>query len=532
MNPTEGSVDTRGAQARETVASCAALAPRHASHGARPLGLRASSTGQREPAPASTPTPTPGVEDGSFAAGSHPELNANERAQMREIEAELIEGEADVSTWKARRAELMCRAAQIAADASSRGERNSRSLEMPYRSISAQLATGLRISDRTVERELNEAPRLVHEFPATHASLRAARISAAHADAIARAGANLPDAQARADYEAEIVPIAERETPGRTRHLAGVVAARVDGRTFAERHATAAAGRGVRIVDLTDGMSELIATVPTVFAHAVRDRLIEMAHSVIDARGPRRARRTAGAGAGFGRAARARTDVAGDDEGQAEDVRTVNEVCADAFLELCLAGTPTAHSGTTALGEIKGRVQITVSMLTLMGRNDHPATLAGAGPIDAATARLIAGATPGWDRVLVHPVTGAVLAVDRYTPNADLKRALRVRDQHCRFPGCRLPVHRTDLDHTVDYALGGETRADNLAHLCRRHHTMKHASAWTVVQKPGGVLEWTSPTGKVHTDLPVSTVMFKPEADWNDWLASANTTSADAPPPF
>ena len=78
---------------------------------------------------------------------------------------------------------------------------------------------------------------------------------------------------------------------------------------------------------------------------------------------------------------------------------------------------------------------------------------------------------------MTHPVTGAVLAVDRYRPTKDLERALRVRDEHCRFPGCRQPFWRCDVDHSHDAARGGETSERNLAHLCRRHHTLKHATS-------------------------------------------------------
>jgi len=78
--------------------------------------------------------------------------------------------------------------------------------------------------------------------------------------------------------------------------------------------------------------------------------------------------------------------------------------------------------------------------------------------------------------------TGGVLAVDRYRPGKDLKRFLHARDEHCRFPGCRMPVWRCDIDHTVDAALGGATCECNLEDLCQGHHTLKHASECQVVQ--------------------------------------------------
>src|SRR5690606_20508572 len=123
-------------------------------------------------------------------------------------------------------------------------------------------------------------------------------------------------------------------------------------------------------------------------------------------------------------------------------------------------------------------------------------------PIDAVTARMLAGAASGWNRVLTHPITGGLLAVDRYRPGAHLKRHLRVRDQRCRFPGCGMPARRDDLDHTLDAAFGGPTADDNLAALCRRHHVLKHQTPWHVNQLGDGLLEWTSPTGHAYIDEP------------------------------
>lgn len=153
-------------------------------------------------------------------------------------------------------------------------------------------------------------------------------------------------------------------------------------------------------------------------------------------------------------------------------------------------------------------------MLTLLGRGDAPATLVGVGPMEPAAARELAGAASGWDRILTDPITHSVLAVDRYTPSESLRRTLRARDEHCRFPGCRQPLSRSDIDHTIDYARGGKTRANNLAHLCRGHHMLKHESAWRVRHLPGGILEWISPTGRAFPDVPASSVRFMPEEDW------------------
>ncbi|WP_091500998.1 HNH endonuclease signature motif containing protein [Microbacterium sp. cf332] len=90
-----------------------------------------------------------------------------------------------------------------------------------------------------------------------------------------------------------------------------------------------------------------------------------------------------------------------------------------------------------------------------------------------------------------------------------MAKLLKARDQHCRFPGCRLAAIRCEIDHTRDYALGGHTHLANLAHLCQRHHSMKQFTSWQVRQLGGGVLEWTSPGGRMYReDVPIPAACF------------------------
>jgi len=106
-----------------------------------------------------------------------------------------------------------------------------------------------------------------------------------------------------------------------------------------------------------------------------------------------------------------------------------------------------------------------------------------------------------------------VTVVDRYTPTRGMKRFLRARDQRCRFPGCHTPAARSQIDHNLDYALGGATAIDNLACFCPAHHALKHPDLgeqfrWTARQRPDGAVEWTSPTGRTYADAPSRRVMF------------------------
>jgi hypothetical protein len=71
----------------------------------------------------------------------------------------------------------------------------------------------------------------------------------------------------------------------------------------------------------------------------------------------------------------------------------------------------------------------------------------------------------------------------------------------CRFPGCRHPAHRCDIDHSIPYPQG-PTSADNLCCRCRHHHRLKHHSTWTIHHGENSTLTWTSPTGRHYTTQP------------------------------
>ena len=150
--------------------------------------------------------------------------------------------------------------------------------------------------------------------------------------------------------------------------------------------------------------------------------------------------------------------------------------------------------------------------MTLMGESESPGLLDGYGPIDADTARRLAARAPSFTRILTHPVSGAVLDVDResYRPPADLVRWLEVRDETCRFPGCNRAARRSEIDHTVDWHNDGRTAFDNLAHLCAPHHHLKHETSWSVRQIGEGSLEWTSPTGLRHLTHPANPIPDRP----------------------
>lgn len=129
------------------------------------------------------------------------------------------------------------------------------------------------------------------------------------------------------------------------------------------------------------------------------------------------------------------------------------------------------------------------------------AYLDGFGVIDAATARSLAASTPAWRRLWTDS-EGTPLRLGRttYRPPEALRHFLKYRDGACTFPGCMRPAESAELDHTHEWQDGGGTDADNLAHLCRKHHALKSVALVQARQQAaqaavGTDSQYAEPTG-------------------------------------
>jgi hypothetical protein len=159
-------------------------------------------------------------------------------------------------------------------------------------------------------------------------------------------------------------------------------------------------------------------------------------------------------------------------------------------------------------------VSVTVSAATLLHLSEEPGELTGWGLIDADTARELA-ADGEWRRWLVEEGSGRLLDVGSrtYRPSAAMDRFVRGRDRTCRFPNCSRAAVRCDLDHTrAFHTEGGATALENLTTLCRRHHRLKHETAWSYAVQPTGAVVWTAPSGHRYVQHAES----HQDIDWTD----------------
>jgi hypothetical protein len=280
--------------------------------------------------------------------------------------------------------------------------------------------------------------------------------------------------------EQRVLPRAGEQTAPQLRRAAARAVLTVDPGGAEARHALARKERRVVVYPARDGMAELYALLPAQDATAIYQRLdLEARRALVPE---------------------------GEDDA---DGRTADARRADALVDLLLGKT---SAGAAAGG---ARVHVTVAATTLLGLDERPGELTGYGPIPAALARELA-ADGTWRRLLTDPATGALRDYGRttYRPPAALAGHLRARDGTCRFPGCRYPAHRCDLDHTVGYP-DGPTSEDNLGALCRHHHRLKHRTDWHVSQGENATFTWTSPTGRRYTTKPepLAEPVPRPEPD-------------------
>src|SRR5487761_1070299 len=195
------------------------------------------------------------------------------------------------------------------------------------------------------------------------------------------------------------------------------------------------------------------------------------------------------------------------------------------------------------LPPLAAMINLTIPLTTLMGLTGNLGEAAGFGPIDAATARVLACAAAGhratrWSITVTGPAghalahgraarrapasspdgTGWTVAVTAepiaagecdhrnaepgYRPSPALQALIRARSKTCSYHGGSPPAVSCDVDHTVPHDQGGRTCECNLAPLCRTHHRMKQAEQWQLEQISPGVMAWLTPAGRRYITLP------------------------------
>ncbi len=85
-----------------------------------------------------------------------------------------------------------------------------------------------------------------------------------------------------------------------------------------------------------------------------------------------------------------------------------------------------------------------------------------------------------------------------------LRRAVILRDKHCRGPGCQVPASGCQVHHLVLRSQGGPTKLTGLLLLCPFCHLiLVHRWGWTITLNADGTTTARSPGGRtVHSHSP------------------------------
>jgi Domain of unknown function (DUF222) len=434
-----------------------------------------------------------------------------------------------------------------------------------------EVMAALALSSAAASQLLAESVTLVGQLPATLAALEAGTIGWTHARMLVEVLAPLTD-EARAEVEGRLLAGAAGKTVTQLRIAARRAVLRADAAAAARRLAAAIRDRRVRVYPGEDGMASLAAAMSTPVALACRNALEQYAEAcatpgdertkdqrMVDCLAdlilrpgetglpPVQAQLTVVASVDTLRDGDEPGEIDGQpvpavlvrelahtlgllprsgpapgavdslpaastaEVGDSPPARTDNEAAAVRVAQLLGVATVagTALTGPPAIAVVE---ELTGQLLALTD---------AAGIRAAATCRRRAcrtGARPCTHRP-AGPGLGPPADSPGYTPSAALRRFVRARDRRCRFPGCRAPAIRCDLDHNQPWP-AGPTSAGNLCCLCRHHHRLSHqAPGWTMHRLPDGGLQWTTPGGHRITTHPTR------------YGTDDDLTSDDLPPP-
>ena len=372
------------------------------------------------------------------------------------------------------------------------------------RGFMTEIALALNITENAAHKKISLGEHLVATLTRTLDTLSEGLISERHAFAIAQFSEDCTPADMLA-FEEQVLPKALTMNPAKFERYARQLRDKLHPELMAEAHTKALDERRVQLFPLRDGMCEVVATVDAPFGVGLMNALIDEAGALKNIEG---------------------------------ETRTIAQLEADVFRDRFLGSYfggcgvdsvadqkdgKTKQSGRSngTYGGFAPRVNIMVPALSLLGKSDEPAVLAGYGPIDIDTAKELAGESTTWRRILTDPDTGQMLTMSstRYTPPTDLAEAVRLRDGVCREPGCNNPAEACEIDHSLAWAKGGMTEFMNLGAFCRKHHKVKHfmlvspegidiGPAVTVdhlrdeAGRPTGEIRWSTVTGHFYISEP------------------------------
>jgi hypothetical protein len=284
----------------------------------------------------------------------------------------------------------------------------------------------------------------IGELPESTDAMVSGRIGFAHMAVMARTA----NALGTRFTEANLIDKAQENSPGKFHHICRHFRHAADRKGFDAEQADLVENRWLSLSPAEDGALLLSGVLDPVGGAALRSALQPLAR-----------------------------------KSGAHDDRDLGRRQADALVELA--------SG----GEQMAQIQVTSSIETLLGLVGAPgAEMEFSLPISSTTVERLA-CDSSVARVLLDSESTVIdVGRSKRVVSEPARRALRVRDGSCRWPGCERGASFTAAHHMVHWIHGGTTNLDNLVLLCHRHHWMVHEGKWQLVRGEDGRILTVPPT--------------------------------------
>ncbi|MCR1785723.1 HNH endonuclease [Nocardioides carbamazepini] len=340
--------------------------------------------------------------------------------------------------------------------------------------VAAWLAHATRTDPRTARAELHLATAL-EQHPAVAAGMRAGTVSAAQARVITTAVDELPadlGPVLAAEAEATLIGYAAHHPPRDLKRLgqrilevvAPDIAEAEDGRRLEDEERRARVKASLRFRDLGDGTTRMWGRLPTPVAQRLKHYLNAYAN-------PRHRDDRPDPGLSTSHPANERMP----------QHRAYAHALA-ALLETLDPDQLPEHGGDATT------VIVTLTLAQLLADLAAAGVIAGDGEeaISAQEARRLACQASIIPAVLGGK--GEVLDLGRRMRlfTKAQRRALRLRDRHCRAEGCSIPAAWTEAHHLTPWSNGGSTDLTNAISLCNHHHHRIHDHTHTHDRLPNG----------------------------------------------
>jgi hypothetical protein len=164
-----------------------------------------------------------------------------------------------------------------------------------------------------------------------------------------------------------------------------------------------------------------------------------------------------------------------------DDHRVLERRQADALVDLSMRALD------NGMVPQRAHLQVTASMETLLGLPGAPAAdMEFSLPISAKAVERIACDCAVTRIILGSDSTVIDVGRAKRTISGPQRKALKVRDCGCTWPGCDRPVSMTEGHHLIHWINNGPGKLPNLTLLCYRHHWMVHEGGWQIVRTDDG----------------------------------------------